>query len=434
MRIGFLIHRFGPRPGGIQIFTLELARLLREHDPKSDAHILTWRTHEDEKSEEETEGTKIIRFKLPWPSKMYEELRRLFFKNVFLFLSATIFYIIFCLRPLSKVLMTHPVRIWRKCLNEAIRGFFGFILATYAFFYTFHRSDYDIIQAHELFLGMASLFTRRVRRIKVPIIFAYLWVLSEPFFLELEAELVKRIDGAILFDDGTAEVKLKKWGVPRENVFITTAILNCRKLKRILSQRNKVHDLKRKLGLTKEKVVLFVGRLSPEKGVDHVVLVFPKVLKRIPNVKLILCGPVSDQKYLQRLLQYVENAGVKEHTLLTGEVPYSGVPSYYLAADVYVSSSPLSNVSLSSREAMLAGKAIVVSNSGGTGKIIRNGETGLLFDHGNLKQFCDKIISLLTNPELSKTLGTTAKQYAEQTFCLEGILPSLVAMYKKLMG
>ena len=431
MRICFLIHRYSQRPGGIQIFTLELAKLLRQHNPESNIHILTWRTHEDENIEEKTEGTKIIRFKLPWPSNMYMETIRLFSKNFFLVSSAMMFYLIFILRPMIRILTTQPVRVWRECIIEAIRGLSGFILATHEVFYTFSHCRYDVIQAHELFLGMASLFTVRVRRTKAPIIYAYLWVLTEPFFLELEAELVKHIEGAILFDDGMTKVKFKKWGVPREKVLETSAIIHCKMLREAGAQKDKFSHLRKKLGLTNEKVILYMGRLSPEKGVKHVVLAFPKVLEEIPNAKLILCGPPAHDTYYQELLQCIEDLGIKEHIIITGGVPHSEAPLYYLVADVVVSSSPLNNLGMATKEAMLAGKPVVVSNSGGTGNVIRDGETGLLFDHGNLEQFRDKIVRILENPELSNRLGIGAKRYAERTFCAERIIPSLLAMYKK---
>jgi len=431
MNICFVIHRFSPRPGGIQIFTLELAKLLRQHNPEFNIHILAWRTHEDENIEEKTEGIKIVRFKLPWPSNMYKETIRLSFKNFFLSSSAMMFYLIFILRPLIRILTTQPARIWRECLIEAIRGLCGFILATHEVFYTFDRCRYDIIQAHELFLGMASLFTMRVRRIKTPIIYAYLWLLTEAFFLELEAELVKRIEGAILFDDGMLEIKLREWGVPKEKVLTTSHIVPCKKLKGVLVQKSMTSHLKRKLGLTNQKVILSMGRISPEKGIDQVVLVFPKVLKKFSNVKLVLCGPATDRTYFQGILQCIENSGIKEHVIITGGVPHSEAPLYYLMADVVVSSSPLSNMGLATREAMLAGKTVVVSNSRGTGEVIRDGETGLLFDQGNLDQFCDKVVQVLENQELSNRLGAAAKRYAERTFCIDEIIPSLLTMYKR---
>lgn len=271
----------------------------------------------------------------------------------------------------------------------------------------------------------------RVRRIKTPIIYAYLWVLTEPFFLELEAELVKRIEGAILFDDGMPEVKFKKWGVPKEKVLVTSAIINCKKLKEVLAQKDKVDHLKQRLGLTNERVVMYVGRLSPEKGVDQVVLAFPKVLKKVSDAKLVLCGPEAHETYFQELLQCIEKEGIKEQVIITGGVPHSEVPLYYLAADVIVSASPLNNLGMATKEAMLAGKPVVVSNSGGTGNGIRDGETGLVFEHCNLEQFCDKIVQILENKESSNRLGIAAKRYAEQTFCIDRIIPSLLAIYEK---
>jgi glycosyltransferase involved in cell wall biosynthesis len=409
---------------------LELAKLLRQHDPKSDIRIFAWRTGEDEDIEEVSEGTKIIHFNLPWPSDMYRETGRMFFKDFFLVSSAMLFYLIFALRPLSRIL-TQPVRIWRECFIEAVRGLSGFILATHEVFYTFSRRRCDVIQAHELFLGMASLFTVRVRRIKAQIIYPYLWLLTEPFFVELEAELVKRIEGAILFDDGMPEVRFRKWGVPKEKVLVTSNIVNCKVLKEILAQKEKADHLKRELGLIDKKVVLYLGRLSPEKGVDQVIVAFPEVLKEIPNAKLVLCGPPAHQAYYQGLLQCIEDLGIKEHVMMVGGVPHSEAPLYYLMADVVVSSSPLSNASLVVREAMLAGKAVVVSNSGGTGRIVRHGETGLVFEQGNLKQFAGNIVWALNNPESSNRLGAAAKRYAERMFCIDEIIPSLLTMYKR---
>jgi glycosyltransferase involved in cell wall biosynthesis len=433
MRICILAHRLSRRPGGSQIFTLEFAKLLSQYTSESNVDILTWGTDKENYKEGEKNRIRIIRFKLPFLPIMYREVIRLFFKNFFSVLAAMIFYIFFSLRPLFRVLINNPMNAWQKCLTDASRGLCSVILTFHELLYLLNHNRYDIIQAHELSLGIASSFIRLIRRKKVPIIYTYLTVLTEPFFLELEAELVRYIDGAILFNDGGAEVKFKKWGVPREKIFITSAIIPCKEIKEGLTQRYGFKHIKRKLGLINEKIVLHLGRIAPEKDIDQIINAFDQVLKKIKNVKLVLCGPVHDETYQQTLIQHIRNANMEKQVIFTGPVPHNEVPLYYLMSDVVVFSSPIGNVTLTSKEAMLAGKPIVASNAFGTGNIILDGKVGLLFDHGNVKQFCDKIVAILTNPKLSNKLGAAAKRYAEQNFCLEKIIPLLIARYKNII-
>ena len=104
-------------------------------------------------------------------------------------------------------------------------------------------------------------------------------------------------------------------------------------------------------------VVLFVGRLTAEKGVGLLVEAFALLLARLPAAKLVLVGPQSRSLRLGRLL---ERARLIEHTVVTGALPGAGVQEAYRAGTVFAFPSATDTQGIVLHEAALAGLPIVM--------------------------------------------------------------------------
>ncbi|MGE5762600.1 MAG: glycosyltransferase family 4 protein [Mycobacterium leprae] len=169
--------------------------------------------------------------------------------------------------------------------------------------------------------------------------------------------------------------------------------------------------------------VLFVGRITPHKGLDRLLAALP------PGARLTVAGtaghdprpPERDYPHLLRRLA----AG--HDVRFTGAVPDAELPVLHRRAAVFVLPSvavtcygrPVAIselLGLAMLEAMASGTPVVASRIGGIPEIVRDGETGLLVAPGDVAELRDRIAVLLANPALARRLGRAARELVLDRF------------------
>jgi glycosyltransferase involved in cell wall biosynthesis len=114
--------------------------------------------------------------------------------------------------------------------------------------------------------------------------------------------------------------------------------------------------------------------------------------------------------------RFVREAGMEEHVRFAGIVPHADVPVLMAAADVFVSTSTLSNRALPTCEAMICGVPVLAYDTGDTATIVRDGVTGVLVRDGNRKQLAPAMAKLLVDAGLRARLADAARQLAREAF------------------
>jgi phosphatidylinositol alpha-1,6-mannosyltransferase len=173
--------------------------------------------------------------------------------------------------------------------------------------------------------------------------------------------------------------------------------------------------LRKGLGLDGVPVVACVSRLVPRKGHDMLIRAWPRVLAVVPDAVLLLVGGGPDRERLARL---VRDAGVAHAVHFTGAVPWSDIPPYVDAADVFAMPCRTRRFGLEAEalgivflEAAAVGKPVVVGDSGGAPGAVRHGETGYLVDPYNPVALSVRLIELLTDPARARALGEAGRAW-----------------------
>jgi len=110
-----------------------------------------------------------------------------------------------------------------------------------------------------------------------------------------------------------------------------------------------------------QKVILYLGRLHPKKGIDLAIRAFAISLPSIKGVKFLIAG-VGDQEYTQRLIQLVKFLKVEEYVIFVGEISEADKVKILPSADIFVLSSYGENFGISVVEALASGLPVIVSN------------------------------------------------------------------------
>ena len=161
------------------------------------------------------------------------------------------------------------------------------------------------------------------------------------------------------------------------------------------------------------KIIIVVCRLEKWKGVHRVLEAMPAIVAGYEKVVLLIIGDGVERANLEDLSNKLN---IGKYVRFLGSVQHDEALKYLSVADVFVSLQDCSNLSLSLMEAMMHGLCVVVSDSGATGEVIKNGENGFLLPHENLRELPTVMINILRDKQLRERLGNGAKDYASKHF------------------
>jgi glycosyltransferase involved in cell wall biosynthesis len=183
--------------------------------------------------------------------------------------------------------------------------------------------------------------------------------------------------------------------------------------------------------------VLFVGRISPEKGIHVLLEAFERVLRRHPFAQLDIVGPGSvltrelladqggddlvsalaplcHQGYVDAIRSRIPPS-IAPSIHFAGNVSYSRLVEYYRHAEVFVFPSVIHEAfGLPVAEAMASGLPVVAAHSGGISEIVRHGQTGLLVPRGDPAELAEAIGLLLDDPERCQRMGRAGTERAAE--------------------
>jgi glycosyltransferase involved in cell wall biosynthesis len=179
-------------------------------------------------------------------------------------------------------------------------------------------------------------------------------------------------------------------------------------------------------------LLVYMGRIAPEKNLEFLLEAFAGVAHALPNVHLlILGGGQKDQKeYEERLRAMPGELRIVERVRFTGMIPYTQLPSYLAMCDVFVTASVTEVHPFSVIEAMAAGLPIVGIDSPGVGDSVADGVSGLL-SANELASFTAKLTYLCMKKDLRKKMGAAAMQASEQ-FSIERTTRIMLGHYNRL--
>ncbi|MBK6768818.1 MAG: glycosyltransferase [Ardenticatenales bacterium] len=174
-----------------------------------------------------------------------------------------------------------------------------------------------------------------------------------------------------------------------------------------------------------ERMILFVGRMDPIKGLDTLIRAMGIVVARDPSLRENAClcvvgGDTSEDlrradAELGRLNDLAESLGLGHLVRFIGALGQDALRYYYNAAEVVVVPSRYESFGMVALEAMACGTPVIASDVGGLSTLIRDGRTGFLVPDGDPEALAAKLQPLLALPEIHDTLGehgiATAEAY-----------------------
>jgi glycosyltransferase involved in cell wall biosynthesis len=192
-------------------------------------------------------------------------------------------------------------------------------------------------------------------------------------------------------------------------------------------------DLVEKLGVERP-IILFVGRLYEQKGVQYLLDAMPAVLHKFPRATLLIIGhgPLREQ-----LSEQARVLKISDSIRFLGALPPDQLPAYYATADVFVAPSIIGEsgdreaFGLVYAEAMASGCPVIGSEIGGTKELIINNKTGVLVPQKDSAALSEAICRVLSNNELKTRIREKALVWVRDRFDQEAVATRYAAVLRK---
>lgn len=188
------------------------------------------------------------------------------------------------------------------------------------------------------------------------------------------------------------------------------------------------YNFRRRFAMDNEKIILFMGRLVYEKGIQHLISAMPKILNGYHDSKLVICGKGG---MIDELKAQVNAMGISNKVYFAGYMNGKDVQKMYKAADVAVFPSTYEPFGIVALEAMLSENPIVVSDIGGLNEIVQHRENGMKSYAGNPNSIADSILELLYDHKLCADITKKAKNKVRNEYNWNKIAQDTHFTYQK---
>lgn len=313
-----------------------------------------------------------------------------------------------------------------------------------------YELSYDLLHCHYYLSGLIGLKISQKNGKKIPVAMTFHTLALMKNLVardEMEKEdksridseflLIKKVDTIITPSTTNKEYITSLYNAPEEKITVVTPGVDTKLFKPMDKQK-----AKEKVGAGKNhKIVLFVGRIEPLKGIDVLMYAIKILLQKHPAMNLclwIVGGDVSQKtsfwsKELQKLENLRELLGIKTIVKFVGQKPQTMLPYYYNAAEVVVMPSHYESFGMAALEAMACGIPVITTNVSGIASLIDDKHQALITTVNNPLMLASQIETLLTDEAFHKKIG---KQVYEtvQDLSWKNIAKATKHVYENLLS
>ncbi len=206
--------------------------------------------------------------------------------------------------------------------------------------------------------------------------------------------------------------------------------------------------------------ILFVGRVSPEKGVHDLIEAMSLVVQADSSARLQIVGPASSlplelivglsaDKTLQNLARFyngnlatdyqnylemrIRDLNLLDHVEFIGAVPQTELADHYRASRMLVNPSYSESFGMSVTEAMAVGRPVVVTAVGGMKELVQDTKTGLIVEPNCPEQLASALLALLKNDQLCRDMGNRGMERVRTCFSWKNRADDLGNYYQSII-
>lgn len=287
---------------------------------------------------------------------------------------------------------------------------------------------YDLLHSHYWLSGAVALELRKLWGVPIIHMFHTLGEMKNAVArsaeereperrIQVEKELVRSVDLLVAATPVEKEQLVRLYGADPARIRVIPPGIDTQRFHPIPPAY-----ARKRIGLCEDCcIILFVGRIEPLKGIDNLLRAVAYVVERLPGLRHRLRVPIiggdpdriREDDEMIRLQSLREELGIGDVVVFLGAKEQDLLPYYYSAAAMVVMPSDYESFGLVALEAMACGTPVIASDVGGLAFLVKHGRTGYRVPARDPQALAHKIIRLLTDEALRRSIGQRAACWAE---------------------
>jgi D-inositol-3-phosphate glycosyltransferase len=317
-------------------------------------------------------------------------------------------------------------------LYQHLDAFAGALLA----FCEAEDAAYDLIHSHYWLSGLVGQRLKALWGVPHVVMFHTLGEIKNrasygehesQLRIDAEAEVLRGADRVICATELEGASLRQLYGAREEQIAVIPLGVDLERFRPTAKR-----DARTRLGLSDERIILFVGRIEPLKGLDILINAAALLESDVDCTVMVVGGDEASQQQVDELTELARDRGIEHRVAFVGAVDHEKLPLYYNAADVCVVPSHYESFGLVAVEAMASGVPVVASRVGGLAGTVKDGETGFLIPWLCPEPFAERIELLLENEPLRQNLGEAARE-AMGRYRWENVAGAVLDLYQSLV-
>ena len=232
--------------------------------------------------------------------------------------------------------------------------------------------------------------------------------------------------------------------VPLDHIHVVYNGMDVGPFKKSPTRTEAAERLRQAVAGQNERIVLFAGRLHPQKGISAIFASAAQVLEKNPNVRYLFAGEPDSRDFKQVIDDLLKQfPTVRNKLKLLGKLQRQQLAALYQIADLALVPSVYEPFGYAVIEAMAAGVPVITTDAGGPGEIVQHRKTGLIVpvrqsDAGlhmvDVEQLAAAQIELLNDEPLAMELARAAQERVEKVFNRESMTELTIQAYRQTIS
>ena len=259
------------------------------------------------------------------------------------------------------------------------------------------ETDFDVIHCHDWMTFMAGIFSKRLKH-KPLVVHVHSTEFDRTggnsvnqYVYDIERYGMEQADMVIAVSNFTKRLIMQHYGIPEWKIKVVHNAVDQRQLSDEHVQR-------------RQKTVLFLGRITLQKGPDYFLYAAKKVLEHDPDVRFIIAGKGDMERFI---IEKSAELGISKNVLFAGFLKGKEIDKAYRMADLYVMPSVSEPFGITALEAIQAGTPVLISKQSGVSEVIAH---ALKADFWDVNDLANKILAILRYRTLSHVMSEHASQ------------------------
>lgn len=215
---------------------------------------------------------------------------------------------------------------------------------------------------------------------------------------EIERKGMEASDHIIAVSEFTKQKIIKHYGIAPEKISVVhNAVLKEKEYWKLHTHLNK-----------KDHVILFLGRITLQKGPEYFLLMAKRVLEKEPNTKFVMAG---NGDMMHRMIVLSTNLGIAKNVLFAGYLTGPEIDRAYAHADLYVMPSVSEPFGITPLEAIKNGTPVLISKQSGVSEVIQH---ALRVDFWDIEEMTNKVLAVIRYKKLKEQLTQESQRELER--------------------